>query len=46
VHDLVKARDAARADKDFAKSDQLRQQIEAAGYIAEDTPEGTKLKKK
>lgn len=46
VKKLAIDRDAARAAKDFAKSDQIRLQIEAAGYAAEDTPEGTRLKKK
>ncbi len=46
VQALAKARDEARVAKDFAKSDELRKQIEAAGYIAEDSPSGTRLKKK
>lgn len=40
---LVDARNAARANKDFATSDTLRAQLIALGYDVLDTPEGTKL---
>ncbi|HEX5947519.1 MAG TPA: DALR domain-containing protein, partial [Acidimicrobiales bacterium] len=33
-------RDAARAAKDWARADALRDQITAAGYVVEDTPSG------
>ncbi|MDD9369185.1 MAG: cysteine--tRNA ligase [Acidimicrobiales bacterium] len=33
-------RDAARAGKDWARADALRDQIAAAGYVVEDTPAG------
>ena len=33
-------RDAARAAKDWARADALRDQITAAGYVVEDTPAG------
>ena len=33
-------RDAARAGKDWARADALRDQITAAGYVVEDTPAG------
>jgi cysteinyl-tRNA synthetase len=46
VRALAKSRDEARAARDFARSDQIRAQIEAAGYQAEDTPDGTRLRKK
>lgn len=46
VQETIKVRDAARASKDFAKSDELRKQLEDAGYIVEDTPDGTKVTKK
>lgn len=45
VKKLAVDRDLARANKDFAKSDELRKQIEAAGYLTEDTQQGTRLKK-
>lgn len=40
---LVIARDAARKEKDFAQSDELRRQLEGLGYEVLDTSEGTKL---
>jgi cysteinyl-tRNA synthetase len=45
VQELAKARDLARANKDFAKSDELRKAIESNGYLVEDTADGTRLKK-
>ncbi|MFT5090376.1 MAG: cysteinyl-tRNA synthetase, partial [Planctomycetota bacterium] len=33
----------ARSDKDWAKADELRDKIVAAGYEIEDTPDGPKL---
>ncbi len=44
VQQLITLRDAARAEKDFAKSDELRAQIEALGFEVMDTAEGTKVK--
>ncbi|HEU4608505.1 MAG TPA: class I tRNA ligase family protein, partial [Chitinophagaceae bacterium] len=46
VKELIQARDAARAAKDYAKSDKLRQELESKGLNVEDTPDGTKVKKK
>jgi cysteinyl-tRNA synthetase len=43
---LANERQAARADKDFAKADALRDKIAALGYEMKDTPEGVKIKKK
>lgn len=43
---LVKQRDLAREEKDFVKSDDLRAQIEAMGYIVTDSPAGTQITKK
>jgi GT2 family glycosyltransferase len=37
---LVTERDVARAARDFAKADELRAQIEAAGFVITDTPAG------
>ena len=42
---LANDREDARKSKDFQKSDELRSQIENAGYLIEDTPEGYALKK-
>ncbi len=43
---LMNAREQARKEKDFKKSDELRDQILQAGFILEDTVDGIKLKKK
>jgi len=41
IFDLITQRDAAKKAKDFASSDQLRDQILAFGVSLMDTPEGT-----
>ena len=46
VRELLKTREAARAKKDFAKSDEIRAEIESAGYVLKDTPEGPQITKK
>ncbi len=46
VLDLMTLRDKARSEKDFAKSDELRKQIETLGFDVMDTPEGTSIFKK
>lgn len=38
---LARRRDEARAAKDWATADALRDQIKAAGYVVDDTPSGT-----
>jgi cysteinyl-tRNA synthetase len=43
IRTLIGERNAARTAKDWAKSDRLREQIEAAGYTVEDTPNGTQV---
>ncbi len=40
---LAAERDAARAAKDFARADELRDQLQAAGWVVEDTAQGTAL---
>ena len=42
---LLEARQAARQAKDFKRADAVRDEIKAQGWIIEDTPKGTKLKK-
>lgn len=46
VQSLLNERQSAREDKDFEKSDLLRQQIEQLGYELKDTAEGQKIAKK
>jgi len=46
IRELVTARQAARAAKDWAESDRLRQEIERRGYIMADTAAGYRLEKK
>ncbi|WP_338216915.1 cysteine--tRNA ligase [Companilactobacillus muriivasis] len=42
IQQMVDARDEARANKDFATSDKLRDQLKDMGVILEDTPQGTR----
>jgi len=46
IFNLINARQEAKQQKDFAKSDEIRKQIENLGYEIMDTPEGPKVKKK
>ncbi|MDQ6927170.1 MAG: cysteine--tRNA ligase [Actinomycetota bacterium] len=41
--DLMARRDEARVAKDFATADAIRAELEAAGWIVEDTPTGTRV---
>jgi cysteinyl-tRNA synthetase len=43
VVDLVARRDQARAARDFAGADALRDQLVGMGWVVEDTPAGTKV---
>ena len=43
VHELAQARLAARGRRDFPEADRLRAEIESAGWIARDTPDGYQL---
>jgi cysteinyl-tRNA synthetase len=42
---LLEARQAARKAKDFKRSDEIRDELKAKGWIVEDSPKGPKLKK-
>jgi cysteinyl-tRNA synthetase len=42
VANLLDQREAARKDKDFAAADAIRDQLKAAGFELEDTPQGPK----
>jgi cysteinyl-tRNA synthetase len=46
IKSLIEKRIKAREDKDFKLSDQIRKDLEAKGIILEDTPQGTKWKRK
>jgi cysteinyl-tRNA synthetase len=46
IKSLIEKRTKAREDKDFKLSDQIRKDLEAKGIILEDTPQGTKWKRK
>jgi cysteinyl-tRNA synthetase len=41
---LVAERDEARAAKDFARADALRDELVARGWTVEDTPSGTAIR--
>ena len=42
---LLEERQAARLAKDFKKSDAIRDELKARGWVIEDTPKGPRLKK-
>lgn len=46
INQLVAERQAARSNKDFARSDALREEISAKGYLVEDGPNGQTVHKK
>ncbi|MBC8466511.1 MAG: cysteine--tRNA ligase, partial [Deltaproteobacteria bacterium] len=41
IEDLIKERSDARAEKNWAKSDEIRDTLRKMGVILEDGPEGT-----
>jgi hypothetical protein len=45
VLDLVAAREEARRGRDFARADALREELRAAGWLVNDTPNGPELAK-
>ena len=45
VEQLIEARQQAKQDKDYAKADQVRQQLLDGGVILEDSREGTKWRR-
>ncbi len=45
VTELLEARTAARAEKNWAESDRIRDALAALGWTVKDTPEGPKLRK-
>jgi len=45
IKELVKQRNEARKNKDWKKSDELREKIKKVGYVVDDTKEGSVVKK-
>ena len=45
VASLVAERDAARARRDWAKADAIRAELQGLGYVVEDTPAGTRVRR-
>lgn len=46
LQEILEKREQARKEKQWQLADQLRNEIHAAGYVIEDTPNGVRLKKK
>lgn len=45
IQELIDERNEARKNKDFARSDQIRDELKAQGIILEDTPQGMRFKR-
>lgn len=45
VDDLLQQRTQAKADKNFARADEIRNELTAMGIVIEDTPQGPKWKR-
>ncbi len=46
IAEKITVRDRARAEKDFATADRIRDELQERGIILEDTPHGTRWKRK
>lgn len=45
IWSLIHEREQARHDKDFIRSDEIREELKAQGIVLEDTPQGTRFRK-
>jgi cysteinyl-tRNA synthetase len=45
IAEMAEQRDSARAARDWATADELRDRIQAEGYVVEDTPDGTLVRR-
>ena len=45
IQELLRLREAARAEKDFARADEIRDEIASAGYELRDTADGAVVEK-
>ncbi|HJZ68504.1 MAG TPA: DALR domain-containing protein, partial [Blastocatellia bacterium] len=46
IETMIGERNTARRNRDFKRADQIRQELASRGIILEDTPQGTKWKRK
>jgi cysteinyl-tRNA synthetase len=46
IEDLIRKRQEARARKDYAESDRIRDDLQRLGIILEDTPQGVRFKRR
>ena len=46
IEQMIQARRAARAARNFAEADKIRKDLDARGIVLEDTPSGTRWKRK
>ena len=45
IDQLIEERNQARKDKNFARSDEIRDQLKEQGIILEDTPQGVRWRR-
>ena len=45
IAELIEARQAAKLSKDYARADQIREELSSQGVVLEDSREGTRWKR-